>query len=519
MITLKDIAVLEPLMLKWFRECTPKILVVTDNLNFNPNDDFGLTTFVNALRAAPIHGMTPIVRTALYTPNAASASSLDTATQHISNFKFTDAAQGVLKSRYDVVFLLAFNREGSPGLAQESGAQAALVNFMQQGGGLFATGDHEDLGAAMCMTIPRVQAMRRWAAADTPSGGGTDRLTTSAAGANDVYEFADQSDALPQRLYVNFRTSAGAGVAHPVLQVPGAVPARAIEIFPDHPHEGECRVPTALATKLPDGVTDEWPPATGSAIRVAPEALALTMSEGNAFPGKAAVVPRSFIAICAYDGQKANVGRVVTDATWHHFVNVNLIGDLPSPPPERAGLTGRDLSDVKQYYSNLATWLMPKHVRRCLRYPLVIRELVRYPLFEELRLVPVEKLDGNALHEIGAKVEDALLRRHTRGTVAAMVDDALDELMDARTRAKLDAFDNRYGRVSSRDTGLAALAALTLATAATAAQLQAQGEAKDALGTFDDTAKKALRVGVQRYLGDAREGLRELDDVIGSVLR
>jgi hypothetical protein len=509
MPTLKNLAVLDTFILKWFRECTPKILVVTDGLNFSAGDDFGLTRFVDALRTSTVHAMTPIVRTALYTPGAAGGATLDTTTQHISNFQFTDAAHGLLKSRYDVVFLLAITTEGGAGLAQEPGAQAAIVNFMQQGGGLFATGDHEDLGAAMCMTIPRVQGMRRWAAADTPSGGGIDRLTTTAPGTNDVFEFADQSDALPQRLYVNFRTSFGVGVAHPVLQVPGAAPARAIEVFPDHPHEGECRVPAVLTGKLPDGVTDEWPMATGSTQRVVPEAIALTVSEGNAFPGKAAVAPRSFIPVCAYDGQQAEVGRVVTDSTWHHFVNVNLVG-----------LAGRNLTDVHQYYRNLASWLMPKHVRRCWRYPVLIRELVRYPLFEEIRLEPVEKFDGPALHALGEKVEDALQRRFTRADVAAMVDDALDEMLDARSRKLLDGFHGRYGEVSSRDTGLAALGALTLATGNTALQLQEKGEdVKDAMELFDEAAAKALRLGIQRYLGDAREGLRKLDEVIGAVLR
>jgi len=509
MPTLKNLAVLDSLILKWFRECTPKLLVVTDGLNFSAGDDFGLTSFVGALRASTIHGMTPIVRTALYAPGSAAAATLDPTTQHISNFQFADATHGLLKSRYDVVFLMAYNREGSPGIAQEPGSAAALLNFMQQGGGVFATGDHEDLGAAMCMTIPRVQAMRRWAAADTPSGGGTDRLTTTAPGSNDVFEFNDQSDALPQRLYVNFRTSFGVGIAHPVLQVPGSMPARAIEVFPDHPHEGECRVPAVLTAKLPDGVTDEWPVATGSTARVAPEAIALTMSEGNAFPGKEAVAPRSFIPVCAYDGQKAEVGRVVADSTWHHFVNVNLVG-----------LAGRNITDVRQYYANLATWLMPKHVRRCLRYPVLIRELVRYPLFEDIRLEPIEKFDGPALHALGDKVEDALRKRFTRGDVAAMVDDALDEMLDARTRKLLDGFHGRYGEVSSRDTGLAALGALTLAVGNTTLQLQDKGDdVKDAMDLFDEAAAKALRLGIQRYLGDAREGLRKLDEVIGAVLR
>jgi len=51
------------------RECTPKILVYTDGLSFT-NTDFGLVEFLDALTTTTIHGMTPIVKTALrFSPN------------------------------------------------------------------------------------------------------------------------------------------------------------------------------------------------------------------------------------------------------------------------------------------------------------------------------------------------------------------------------------------------------------------------------------------------------------------
>jgi hypothetical protein len=37
---------------------------------------------------------------------------------------------------------------------------------------------------------------------------------------------------------------------------------------------------------------------------------------------------------------------------------------------------------------------MPKQVRKCLRFPLVIAELARYPLLEELELLPLKAADG-----------------------------------------------------------------------------------------------------------------------------
>src|SRR5437763_3027999 len=37
-----------------------------------------------------------------------------------------------------------------------------LAEWMDRGGGVFAAGDHWNLGASMCSRIPRVRTMRRW---------------------------------------------------------------------------------------------------------------------------------------------------------------------------------------------------------------------------------------------------------------------------------------------------------------------------------------------------------------------
>ena len=101
-----------------------------------------------------------------------------------------------------MVFLLGIAGNYSELEASDPGALAVLTQFMQAGGGVFATGDHENLGAALCARIPRVRAMRLWNQG-TPSFDGIDRLSTNAPGrsdqgGNDVYEFGDQSDLLPE---------------------------------------------------------------------------------------------------------------------------------------------------------------------------------------------------------------------------------------------------------------------------------------------------------------------------------
>ena len=75
-----------------YKECQPRVLVVTDTLNFDPTQGFGLTQFVNTLKGSTIHGMTPKVVTASRSadPNA-----------DIPNFDFNDASKGLVISRYE----------------------------------------------------------------------------------------------------------------------------------------------------------------------------------------------------------------------------------------------------------------------------------------------------------------------------------------------------------------------------------------------------------------------------------
>jgi hypothetical protein len=463
--------------IRWYTTCTPRILVVTDRLSFRSADGGGLTEFVDTLRATPIHGMAPIVTTAVFGPVLTVPLARDPVTGHLSSFKFNDTTHGVDISRYDVVFILAINHGNGLKLTDEPGALDALTRFMQAGGGVFATGDHDVLGADLCMDIPRVRSMRRWRVG-VPSGSNETRLTTTAPGrgdqlnSNDIYDFDDQQDRFPQRLYPNFRTTAGGlDNPHPLLQIPGA--QRAIEVFPDHAHEGECILPTNLASTLATG-EDEWPMASNGS-RTTPEAVALTMSCGNRERQfqKSPVIPRSFIAVCAYDGHSARnvVGRVVTDATWHHFVNINI-------KPGMAEIAGRDLADIKQYYSNLAVWLMPKKVRRCLRFPLLASELLDFPLREEWRPWPKDLPEprGAVLRDAGATVRDALLQRWTRAEVAALIDDTLQDALGEEFLGRLSKLDAETDAGMVQDLGLVALGALTHAIDTTSTELQGRDD-------------------------------------------
>ena len=67
--------------------------------------------------------------------------------------------------------------------------------------------------------------------------------------------------------------------------------------------------------------------------------------------------------LAAYDGHTVNVGRIVTDSSFHHFLDLNLLGDPCSLIPAKkqgfnASTSGQaDLAEISAFYVNLATWL------------------------------------------------------------------------------------------------------------------------------------------------------------------
>jgi hypothetical protein len=282
------------------------------------------------------------------TPEIVTASRVADATADIEYFDFADAANGFFKSRYDVLLLFGIDLDGIGGLPQDQ--VDAIARFMQAGGGLFATGDQESVESALNSNIPRVRSMR----------------------------FLDDHSEEPasQRLCVNYRTrTGGVGRPHPLLQGGALGP---IEVFPHLFQDGEAHIPDDLTTQftLDGAARDEWPFAVGGRSRVAPEVVAFTMSHGD--------------AITAYDGHSANVGRVVTDSIWQHFVNNNI-----------GGLYGiaeaADAQRLRQFYRNIATWLMPKTVRKGRQFPFMIEELGKDPFIEDLRVPELEHATSGEL--------------------------------------------------------------------------------------------------------------------------
>jgi hypothetical protein len=364
-------------------KCTPRVLIVTD-MSFSTGVTFSLSQFVKTIKKETVLGRETKVTKASLLPEGRDPEA------DISEFTFDK----LLRAEYDICFIFALRGDnswqGNPNpVSLKPDELDAIEKFMADGGGIFATGDHEDLGAGICRDIIRVRNMRKWTASqNVPSRAGKDRLSTMLSGDNETFEFADESDTHPQRIYLNWDTSAGGyGKPHPLMQ---ASDNKAIVHIPDHPHEGECTIPseTELQNK------SDWPQEEGGTEQVVPEVVAKSMSHGGKGSGerfrKEPLIPREFIAIAAYDGHRAGVGRVVTDSTWHHFLDINIDGNV-SFRATHNGLQNPDGTDrpelvlIHQHWRNLAEWLMPPlGRRRCIAVSRVIREILLFPLIDEL---------------------------------------------------------------------------------------------------------------------------------------
>ena len=380
---------------------TVKLLIVTDGDGAFDQDlphRFGLTTLLGALRSNVQDGMTYDIKTAHRYPKAQypQAESAD-----FDHFTF-DASFNIAK--YDELWLFGIassNPQGHyndpPGFALTDAEVAIVHQFMNDGGGVFATGDHDDLGRDLCGKINRVRSMRRWefdyvaAGADysgydedsnfSPPAMGVFRHSTINKGANGRYEFDNQSDDIPQTIEPVITTlQSGSPVAsiitrfpHPLLCGTDGV----ISVLPDHMHEGQCEIPAVLDPQ-------EYPPFGGHPLSpqiVAWENIIGRSAMGPTDPGKPSgyddnenLASDRAACIAAWDGQVVNHGRVVVDSTFHHFVDVNFLGvgiDIThnwaaDETAKTLGLANSTSPDgilaykhIRQYFRNIALWLAP----------------------------------------------------------------------------------------------------------------------------------------------------------------
>src|SRR5205085_2098282 len=226
------------------------------------------------------------------------------------------------------------------------------------------------------------------------------RHSTVLEGRDPGYQASDESDNIPQTIVPRLYQSGCEVAPHPILAFRNV----AITVLPDHMHEGDCVEPTeeelGQTIKYDDDPEfAEFPLTPDGRTRPAPQIIALSISAGGIMKedkttSHPPVIPRGFGAICAYDGDNVSilasrrVGRVVVDASFHHFTDANLDG---TGSPFGTGFfdaNGRPTETYKiitQYYLNIASFLNPFEFRQQCDLNLLVLLRLMYPLIEELR--------------------------------------------------------------------------------------------------------------------------------------
>ena len=436
------------------RPCQVRILMlVDDGISYN-QFYFGLSEVLDTLRSNPewwikfnitrahrhLDPNPPVdpAALALYGPN-------------FENFHFDQAGFNI--NDYDEVWFYGFNSgagaagnctpiTGIPPSALTDNELSILYRWMnERDGGVFATGDHANLGEALCSRIPRVRNMRKWAfnppnPDSAPSNTGVNRHDTLIPGHDfagtpnneaSEYTFDDESDDIPMNLRLrwyslHYQCRPNFKPLHPrwyrLPRVPHPVmcgKAGPITVFPDHPHEGEVRVPAVL-TDTPSFCTygyREYPDHAGSPLSPQIIAWARVRDDHEAVDFKGTVNAKEFGAVGAFDGHCVSVGRVIVDSTWHHWFDVNLTGRMQLFSDTPGNVTTGDprklngfldtpagvavLERIRNYYRNVGIWLAPPRLQRCMACHGLWGAIYRFPLKADLRAdMPVAEIGQHA---------------------------------------------------------------------------------------------------------------------------
>lgn len=355
---------------------------------------------------------------------------------NFENFRFTTTENDVKTGQpfdiydYDQIWLFGVRDFPDDSEKLDDDELPILTDWMEKGGGVFATGDHAKLGVSLCGRVPRVSKMRMWDNLLKPNGDllktpppqlGPGRHDTLVKGHDDIYTFDDESDDIPMKITPKYYLSRSLNpmmynkFPHPILCGKEGV----IDILPDHPHEGEIieEDEVDISDKLYNG--DPEFPKIG-AFNFRPEVIAhahvLPDHTHDSDHNKGPATAKTFGAIGVYDGYKTDVGRVVVDSTWHHWFDVNLIGRpvdrLDSLPFDDTNLKTQGFlaspegeaayRRIQNYFINVGLWLAPKTDRYCMLKGLIWPYVFQYPLVERVDpKVPVTVLGEMAKDALG----------------------------------------------------------------------------------------------------------------------
>ena len=402
------------------------ILVVVDTeISTNPIDSFGIASVIDLIRTKHVGCMHFHVDIALrngQAPTVIAAPGVHDPKYRGFRFNMMDGAVPVL-DRYEQVWCFGFKPSNSGNQSDaevnQSGAfppndaeLSKLAQWMKdRKGGLFGTGDHHFVGASMCKPIPRLGTMRRWTNADgVPTQFFATRIDTlrppspayepgAPGGLLAMSNTPHQGDLTVQPIQWvawqhNFWPFIFRKRPHPVLCHPTLGP---INVMPDHAHEGLCVESAAIALGATysfdgGGAQPEYPDAIAGGPKPAPQIIAYGSNLGdppyNFAKGVQAARPKNAM-ISVYDGHLAGVGRVATDSTWHHWMDVNI--------DNLKAANNDDWKKISRYFLNLAVWLTPPGFSTSCFHLAVIASHLQYPGFQEYAAnVPTLEL-GKAL--------------------------------------------------------------------------------------------------------------------------
>jgi hypothetical protein len=416
----------------WWRRCKVEVLIVCDgNLNFGIGP-FGLSEFLTAFNELESKSWVDY-RVTLAHRSTIINSPNPVVVNHISDFNFESSVN--LKG-FDQVWLFGIQSFAS----LDDGEKTALESYMNGGGGLFVTGDHGSLGNGMCGDIIRVKDMRHWN--DTPnSQNDTNEVSMTGRRRNDTNAprpgnstattFDHQSDNVPQKIGVK---KFGAGyLPHPLLSISKSIRSSGvIDIMPDHPHEGECKAETSF---------------TVNEITLSTQIIATSfVTGGNVSGAKDSTDAHCFPSISVWDGRPANVGRIVVDSTWHHFVNINLNGSGSA----LGGLNSSDFIVIRQYFMNIATWMTRRRSFICWRKYLLLDLLINSQLIEASLNNPrqdVREISLADLNSIGFLAEEILASKYN----PAFARNVLLELMEEYNKEFSDILNVWFKKPPTRE--------------------------------------------------------------------
>lgn len=369
----------------------------------------------------------------------------------ISDFTFSDELFGT--DKYDQVWMFGDAAEGESPSEEPPLNESELKvisKFMNAGGGVFATGDHAGLGYAMCGNVPRVRSMRKWCFKGCPCSDlrapGVDdtRIDTLRTGRDEKFERSDQSDQIPQEIRPKFFIEPSGVGAHPhPLLVKGE---GAITVLPDHLHEGECIIPANLNAEITylDPSFPEYPEFGATRIPLTPQSVGLAISAGGAADDQGILLPpvepKAFSPIVAYDGHQVlinnqQIGRVVVDSSFHHFLDINLRG-TNSGAPKKLGFyedddkekPTKEYESIKEYFRNIVRYLCPPATRFNYYRTLLLDLRGRRPLVDELKPIPNPTYQDYIA--AGAITEKALTERYSRAETLQCVLALMSRLPD-----------------------------------------------------------------------------------------